>query len=130
MRNGLDSRSTLLLVGMIALSTWVIAVGEEACLSNGASYAYYAGPKLMGIGATMIAATVGLFVFFSRRLNNPTQRLLLVLPIPSKLPLATALVLMSNGDGKVYQYVMEHGGEKIFEHAYADREETETRVTY
>jgi hypothetical protein len=126
-----DRCTILLLAAMVALGAWVIWLGEETCLSNGMSYANYAGLKLQIIGATIVATSIILFIVTTKRINNPKQRLFLVFPVPTKIQTATALVLLSDGDGKVYRYVMAHGGEKIVgQHTYAYKEETETRVAY
>ena len=122
-----DKCIVLMLLAEIGLGLWVIWLGESLCLSKGMAYADYASLKLQLLGISMIGSTIGTSLFINKK---PKQRLLMIFPVPTRLPVATALVLLNDGDGKVYRYVMAHGGQKIIEHTYADREAVETRVTY
>ena len=107
-----DALAIAILAFAAAFGLMIYIVGYGFLGAQAAEYFPVAGAMSLPISCAMLVTKLD------------KQRLLLVLPVPTKLPLAAAVVLLSNGDAKVYQYVMTHGGKKV------DQSEDKTRVKY
>jgi hypothetical protein len=103
---------------------WTLCLYLLCCALLGLEVLGYAGKSLLDkeAVATGVVVVLAASAVFARKID--VQNLLLVVPVPMQLTPGGALVILNDADGKIYRYVMAHGGEKI------GGNENETRVKY